>query len=148
MRQGSWCNRLASRIAFAGFFANGACSGGASAGHAGESGGIAAHAGAYGVGGSSARGGGFADVVEPGAGANAGAAGNPCGVGRTSLDRPDDVSGYQVRVSYVLPSDGRDEELDLNGALERSIAVTREWMFQQTHGRVLRFDTCQGKLDI
>jgi len=157
MRKGTWWHWVASWIAFAGSFANSACSdssshswvhpwdssGGAPIWHADEPGGVSGH---YGVGGSAARGGGFADGVEPGA--NAGSAGSACDVGRTSLDRPDDVSGYQVRVNYVLPSDGIDEELDLNGALERSISVTREWMFQQTHGRVFRFDTCEGKLDI
>src|SRR6185436_12408104 len=36
---------------------------------------------------------------------------------RQNADQPDDFSGYQVHVMYVLPSDGVDRNLDTNGTL-------------------------------
>ena len=71
-----------------------------------------------------------------------------CTTDRTGDDRPDDVDGYQIRVMYVLPSDGIDEEHDRNGRIERSVAGWNGWLAKQTGGPKMRLDTCDGKLDI
>lgn len=69
-------------------------------------------------------------------------------IGRRSVtDRPDDTSEHQVHVIYVLPSDGNDEKLDINGVIATSIAASNNWFFGQT-GKRIRFDTYQGILDI
>ena len=67
---------------------------------------------------------------------------------RSTLDRADDLSGPQVHVMYVLPSDGSDRHLDTEGVLENTIGSWQAWLGGQTGGRVLRMDTHQGTLDI
>ena len=67
---------------------------------------------------------------------------------RTIVDLPDDVTGYQVHVLYVLPSDGADQQLDINGKLETSVAAFQRWLAGQTGGQRLRLDAFQGKPDI
>jgi hypothetical protein len=67
---------------------------------------------------------------------------------RTTQDMPDDLTGYQVHIIYVLPSDGTDRQLDTNGTLEASVAAFRNWLTAQTGGTTLRLDTYQGVLDI
>ena len=49
---------------------------------------------------------------------------------------------------YVLPSDGIDESLDTNGAIDRAIASISYWLKTQTGGLDLRWDTYNGQLDI
>ena len=49
---------------------------------------------------------------------------------------------------YVLPSDGVDRELDVNGVLNRSVGAFQNWLAGQSEGRRLRVDTFQGNLDI
>jgi len=71
-----------------------------------------------------------------------------CTPERTADDRPDDAEGYQVRAYYVLPSDGKDEELDRNGRIERSVLNWNDWLGKQSGGSKLRLDMCEGKLDI
>ena len=73
----------------------------------------------------------------------------PAPIGQRSFrDRPDVSSSYQIHVMYVLPSDGVDEKLDTNGAIETSVAAFQRWLEGQTGGRSLRMDTYQGALDI
>lgn len=67
---------------------------------------------------------------------------------RTVTDRPDDLSGYQVQVLYVLPADGVDESLDTNGTIETSVAAFQNWLAEFSGGQNLRLDTYQGQLDI
>jgi hypothetical protein len=68
--------------------------------------------------------------------------------GRSVVDRPDDVGGYQIHVMYVVPSDGIDRELDLNGSLANSVGSFQNWLAGQTGGVRLRLDTYGGQLDI
>jgi hypothetical protein len=91
-------------------------------------------------------GGGGGTSTASGAGGSGGAL--DCVPGRTSDDRPDEVTGYQVHVNYVLPSDGLDEALDTNGQLATSVAAFTGWLGAQTEGRTLRLDTCGGALDV
>lgn len=75
--------------------------------------------------------------------------GETCAPGRVEIDRPDDAPGqFQVRVNYVLPADGLDEQLDLDGRIDDSIAAIAAWFEREVGGRTLRFDTCDGALDI
>jgi len=73
-----------------------------------------------------------------------------CVRGRVSVDRPDDHAGgaYQVHVNYVLPSDGVDEQFDLDERIVTSVGAFQAWLAAQTDGRQLRLDTCDGALDI
>ena len=67
---------------------------------------------------------------------------------RSTSDRPDDVSGPQVHVMYVLPGDGSDRHLDTEDVLESTVGSWQAWLGGQTGGRVFRMDTYQGALDI
>ncbi len=68
---------------------------------------------------------------------------------RSIQDRPDDAPGsYQIHVMYVVPSDGRDRQLDTSGTLSRSLAAIENWFAGQTNGSHLRLDTYNGALDI
>ena len=67
---------------------------------------------------------------------------------RSTIDRPDDFGGLQVHVIYAVPSDGADRAFDTSGGIESSTSSYQTWLSGQTGGRVLRFDTYQGSLDI
>jgi hypothetical protein len=67
---------------------------------------------------------------------------------RATQDRPDEVPGSQVHVMYVLPSDGGDRQLDLNGTLANTVGSFQTWLAGQTGGRQLRTDTYRGAVDI
>ena len=67
---------------------------------------------------------------------------------RATADRPDDVTGPQIHVMYVLPSDGTDRELDTDGTLKNTVESFQTWLAGKTGGRPLRADTFQGSLDI
>ncbi len=67
---------------------------------------------------------------------------------RTIENRPDEVSGYQIQVMYVIPKDGKDEALDTNGKIANSVAAWQQWFVGQTKNQRLRLDTFNGALDI
>jgi hypothetical protein len=67
---------------------------------------------------------------------------------RVTVDRPDDLSGNQVHVMYVLPSDGSDRNYDTSGALANSVSSFNRWLEGKTGGRGLRLDTFGGALDV
>jgi hypothetical protein len=67
---------------------------------------------------------------------------------RNTGDRPDDISGAQIHVMYVLPADGEDEQLDTSGTIAMSIAAAQNWFTARTDGRWLKFDTAGGQLDV
>ena len=67
---------------------------------------------------------------------------------RSAVDRPDEVSGKQIHVFYVLPSDGADAALDTNGTLANSVASFAQWFAGKAAPRALRLDTFGGELDI
>jgi len=72
----------------------------------------------------------------------------PTCTARSERDRPDDDPGYQVHVVYVIPADGVDRQLDLDGTISTSIAAADSWFTTAAGGRALRFDRYQGCLDI
>jgi len=67
---------------------------------------------------------------------------------RATSDRADDVSGNQIHVLYVLPSDGTDRRLDTDGTLQNTVGSFQTWLAGQTGGRKLRMDTYSLALDI
>jgi hypothetical protein len=67
---------------------------------------------------------------------------------RTTRDMPDEVSGPQVHFLYVVPADGADRQLDVNGGMEQSIARIEHWFERQTGDQALRIDTYRGTPDI
>ncbi len=67
---------------------------------------------------------------------------------RNVVDQPDDITGNQVHILYVLPSDGTDRALDANGDLATSVTAFMNWLSLQTGGRKLKLDSYQGSIDI
>ena len=68
---------------------------------------------------------------------------------RATTDRPDAVTGNQIHIMYVLPSDGADRQLDLNGTLVATVGSWQNWLAGQTGGRRFRLDTsADGSIDI
>ena len=68
-------------------------------------------------------------------------------LGRSTADRPDDNGGSQLHVMYVLPSDGEDRELDMDGTIETSMEAIQNWLSGET-SRAFRLDTFRGRLDV
>lgn len=69
---------------------------------------------------------------------------------RSTRDQPDDQPGaYQIHILYVEPADVTAAvHLDEDGSLRRSVTAWLAWMARQTGGPKLRFDTCDGVLDV
>lgn len=68
--------------------------------------------------------------------------------GRVTKDRPDEAKGSQVHVIYAVPSDGADQQLDLNGSIANSVNSWNNWLADKSGGYRVRLDTFQGQLDI
>jgi len=68
-------------------------------------------------------------------------------VERSIVDRPDEVSGFQIHLVYVVPKDGNDEKRDLNGQIDQWVAESQTWL-QRTISHQLIFDTFQGHVDV
>jgi hypothetical protein len=67
---------------------------------------------------------------------------------RATTDRPDEITGHHVKIMYVVPSDGVDDQLDTNGTLVTSVEAFNRWLERESGGQRLRMDTYQGSLDI
>ena len=66
---------------------------------------------------------------------------------RSSVDRADDLSGYQIRLIYVLPAGARDRMLDTNGTISNWIGQVRTISRTQI-GLTPIFDLYLGKPDV
>ena len=66
---------------------------------------------------------------------------------RSSTDRPDELSGYQIRLIYVVPSDRTDRKLDEKGYVHTWISQIIDQTKKQI-GLTPRFDKFEGKYDI
>ena len=64
------------------------------------------------------------------------------------MDRPDEVTGRQVHAIYVIPKDGRDRRLDVDGTLQAALWASQDWLAGAAGGRSLRMDTFRGRFDI
>jgi hypothetical protein len=70
-----------------------------------------------------------------------------CVADRATDDRPDDTSHDQIRVLYVLPSDGTDAQRDTSGQICNSVRGWATWFHTQAPS-FLRLDTAGGLVDI
>ncbi|HEY0019538.1 MAG TPA: hypothetical protein VGC13_24765 [Longimicrobium sp.] len=67
---------------------------------------------------------------------------------RSGTDRADEIVGAQVRVLYVIPSDGEDRGFDTTTHIAYTVASFQRWLAGQTGGRAFRMDTYAGVLDV
>jgi len=76
--------------------------------------------------------------------------------GRSLADRPDASDDFQVHIIYSLASDSKDNEMDINGELEKIVKHVNEEVYSITKkasksriGQKFKFDmTKDGKLDV
>ena len=77
--------------------------------------------------------------------------------GRFFEDQPDVTDEHQIHFIYLIPSDGKDRELDINGSMENILEKANNVMFEATKankgsggiGKKYRYDYRKdGKLDI
>ena len=76
--------------------------------------------------------------------------------GRSLADRPDVSNDFQVHIIYGLASDSKDNEMDINGELEKIVKHVNEGIYSITKkssksgiGQKFKFDmTKDGKLDV
>jgi hypothetical protein len=66
---------------------------------------------------------------------------------RSLVDRPDDVSGYQVHLVYVVPNGSTDLNVDINGQIDSWVKEGNGWLNEKV-GRGFQFDTFQGVTDV
>ena len=66
---------------------------------------------------------------------------------RALVDRPDETSGWQLHGVYMIPRDGVDQSLDVNGWIADAVAAGMDLIHERT-GRHLRLDTYNGELDV
>ena len=66
---------------------------------------------------------------------------------RSSYDRPDEISGPQVKAVYVLRYGATDRMYDTSGDIERAMRQANAFI-QAESGKSIRLDTFQGKLDV
>lgn len=66
---------------------------------------------------------------------------------RSTFDRPDEVSGFQIHLVYVVTKDGVDEQRDINGQLDKWVSESQNWL-QSNYGKQLIFDSYQGQVDV
>ena len=77
--------------------------------------------------------------------------------GRYFEDQPDITDDHQIHFIYLLPSDGEDRELDINGKMQDILEKANDAMLEATkvnkgsggEGKKFRYDYREdGKLDI
>jgi hypothetical protein len=66
---------------------------------------------------------------------------------RSIVDRPDEISGFQVHLVYVVAKGSRDSGWDTNGKIESWVIEANNWLNKQVD-RKLIFDTFAGDPDI
>ena len=66
---------------------------------------------------------------------------------RSTTDRPDDVTGYQIHFAYVVPADVNERSWDTNGTIATWIDAVQIWLKGQI-SRSLIIDTADGAYDI
>lgn len=65
----------------------------------------------------------------------------------SAVDRPDDITGFQIHVVYVTLADSPGHDQVASGLIDTWVSLSQRWL-QGTIGRQLRLDTHQGALDI
>jgi hypothetical protein len=74
-------------------------------------------------------------------------AANTVGNDRSFIDRPDEVSGFQLHFIYVVPADGKDQHFDTNGQIATWLNYSEAWL-EKMIGHQLVIDKYQGAYDI
>ncbi|MDA7577103.1 hypothetical protein N8700_03720 [Candidatus Pelagibacter sp.] len=77
-------------------------------------------------------------------------------LGRSLADRPDASDDFQVHIIYSLASDSKDNEMDINGELDKIVKDVNDGIYEITKkasksgiGQKFKFDmTKDGKLDV
>lgn len=71
-----------------------------------------------------------------------------CRPSRLLSDQRDDTCDPQIHPLYVLPSDGVDEGIDIDGTITTSLEAIQHWFRAETGGLELRMDECDKEIDI
>lgn len=66
----------------------------------------------------------------------------------TSTDQVDEVRDEQIHVVYAVPKGETARTQELYPKIANSIAAWQRWLYAETNGHVVKFDTYQGALDI
>ena len=66
---------------------------------------------------------------------------------RSLVDRPDEVTGYQVHLVYVVPTGSTDLNVDINGQIDSLVTEANSWLAAKL-GHKFIFDTFQGATDV
>lgn len=66
---------------------------------------------------------------------------------RAIIDQADDLSGYQIRIFYVVPADGTDRGLDTNGRIATWLGQASAYTKRKI-GLTPAFDTYKNTYDI
>ena len=66
---------------------------------------------------------------------------------RAIVDQPDDFSGFQIHVVYVVPKGETDLKWDVNGKINSELDDAQTFLKQKIDRKLL-FDTYQGRYDI
>jgi len=72
----------------------------------------------------------------------------PASSPRATKDCPDDSDLPQIHLLYAIPRGADDLKLDESGSIRASVASAQSWLAKESGGPRLRFDTCQGDLDV
>jgi len=67
---------------------------------------------------------------------------------RSTIDRPDEVFGAQLKFAYMVPQDGTDLGRDTDGSLVKTIEGSMAYIAGYTGGKVERIDTYMGQPDM
>ena len=68
-------------------------------------------------------------------------------IDRSAVDRPDEVSGFQIHLVYVVPNGSTDLNVDTNGQIDAWVKEGNAWLSNKV-GHSLQFDTFQGLTDV
>lgn len=71
-----------------------------------------------------------------------------CRPSRLLSDQRDDTCDPQIHALYVLPSDGVDDGIDIDGTIATSLEATQNWFREQSGGLELRIDSCDKEFDV
>ena len=66
---------------------------------------------------------------------------------RSLLDRPDEITGPQIHLIYLVAKDMDDRNWDTNDQIKKWVDQSQNWL-QSKVGKKIRYDTTNGDLDI
>ena len=66
---------------------------------------------------------------------------------RSQIDRPDDQTGFQIHLVYVVPKGSNDLKFDTNGQIDSWVKEGNDWLYSKV-GRRIKFDFFQEVTDV